>query len=290
LNSKVRTGLLIAIGGLLLIALGIFVVVSFLNIGFPGVTAAATPTAIPETKFMVAFANNDIAEGMVLTAEDVTLAEIPVQFAPRDVVTDLNSAVGRISKTDLVEGEMILEHNLVNLTGEAFDIAYVLDENHVLMAVAATDLMSRLSVIKRGDIVDILVTYQAKLTPVSAVEGGTGTDTGTDTTTAPTDETKIPGQAVTFTALQKLNITGIIVQVIKEEGADPAAAPTRSQTVVEAYLIALAPQDALVLKYIRDAGGNFDFVIRAPTSTGQFELTPVTARYIKELYGLDLLP
>jgi pilus assembly protein CpaB len=275
-------GLMIAIGGLFLIALGIFVVLSFLNIDLAKVTTPATPTPMAETKFLVAFANNDVSEGMVLTAEDVTLAEVPVQFAPRDVVTNLDDAVGRISKTDLFEGEMILEHNLVDLTGDAFDIAYVLDENHVLMAVAATDLMSRLSIIQRGDIVDIMVTYQATLNPVSQSEV---TEEG-----AVAEEGPGTSQSVTFTALQKLNITGIIVQVIKKEGSDPEAPPRRDEVVVDAYLIALDPQDALVLKYIRDAGGNFDFVIRAPTSTGQFELTPVTSKYIKELYGLDLLP
>jgi len=282
LNSRVRMGLMIAIGGLFLIALGIFVVISFLNLDLARVTTAATPTPGAETKFLVAFATNDVAEGMVLTAEDVTLAEIPVQFAPRDVVTNVDDAVGRISKTDLVEGEMILEHNLVNLTGDSFDIAYVLDENHVLMAVAATDLMSRLSIIQRGDIVDIMVTYDAKLNPVSELEA--------ENAGAAEEDPEADSEPVTFTALQKLNITGIIVRVINEEETPENTTPKRDEVVVDAYLIALDPQDALVLKYIRDAGGNFDFVIRAPTSTGLFELTPVTSKYIKELYGLDLLP
>jgi hypothetical protein len=46
----------------------------------------------------------------------------------------------------------------------------------------------------------------------------------------------------------------------------------------------------LVLKFLKDTGANFDMVLRAPTSSGQFQLTPVTAQYIRELYGLGLLP
>jgi pilus assembly protein CpaB len=143
------------------------------------------------------------------------------------------------------------------------------------MALPATDLMSREAIIKRGDIVDILVSYPETLNPVG----------GTETDAAP--------QQVTFTAFQRLDITALVVDIVQDQNAsqqDNAAAPTREQTAVQAYLVALDPQDALVLKYLKDIGGTFDFVLRAPTSSGQFDLTPVTAKFIKELYGLELLP
>ena len=278
MNSRVRTGLLIAIGGLLLIAIGIFVVVGFLNFGVA--STEPTPTPVAEVKFLVTFATNDVAAGKVLTAEDVTLSEVPVQYAPRDAITNLDDAIGRITKTDLFEGEMILEHNLANPTGQAFDIAYVLDENHVLMAVPANDLMSSLSLIQRGDIVDIMVTYDTVLNPVGEGEAAATTEEG-------------QSEPVTFTSFQKVDITAIVVQIVKKEEAQANATPappSREEITVQAYLLALDPQDALVLKYIKDAGGIFDFVLRAPTSTGQFELSPVTSEYIKELYGLDLIP
>jgi pilus assembly protein CpaB len=59
--------------------------------------------------------------------------------------------------------------------------------------------------------------------------------------------------------------------------------------VVRAYLLALNPQDALVLKHLKDNGGVFDLVLRSPTSTQSFDLTPVTQEYIVELYGLEIL-
>jgi pilus assembly protein CpaB len=270
---------LIAIGGLFLIAVGIFVVVGFLNFG--GATnTAPTPTPVAEVKFLVAFATNDVEEGMVLTSEDVTLAEVPVQFAPRDAITNLEEAVGRMSKTDLFEGEMILEHNLADPTNQAFDVAYILDDNHVLMAIPPSDLMSSLSMVQRGDIIDIMVSFPATLTQVD--EGG-----------VPVEGTEGESDVVTFTARQRLNVTAIIVEIVADEEPQNNATPgppSREETNVLAYLIALDPQEALVLKYLKDAGGIFDFVIRAPTSTGQFDLTPVTSKYIKELYGLDLLP
>ncbi len=286
MNSRVRTGITIVVVGIILIILGIYAAVRFLNVASIRNTSQIPPTPAPQTKTKVAFAANDVAEGTVLTEKDITLSEVPIELAPRDAVSNLDNAVGRIVKADLVQGEMILEHNLANPTGTNDDIAYILDDKHVLMAMPATDLMSRESIIKRGDIVDILVSYKEVLNSSAAQAG---TTTGITPEQGP--------QQVTFTAFQRLDITAIVVDIIQSNTNVNSAAqsqtssgPRRDQKVVQAYLIALDPQDALVLKYLKDAGAIFDFVLRAPTSTGQFQLTPVTSQFIKELYGLDLLP
>jgi hypothetical protein len=52
----------------------------------------------------------------------------------------------------------------------------------------------------------------------------------------------------------------------------------------------LDPQDALILKHLKDIGAIFDIVVRAPTSTVQFELDTVTDKFLVELYNLDILP
>jgi len=84
--------------------------------------------------------------------------------------------------------------------------------------------------------------------------------------------------------------------VIQQEG-NASPVPTGStqptpppKTRTRAYLLALPPQDALILKHLKDTGATFDIVLRAPTSTVQFELTPVTDEYIVEYYGLEILP
>jgi Flp pilus assembly protein CpaB len=275
--------------GIFLIAVGIFAAIRFLNINLIGKTATPLPTPAAETKTLVAFAANDVPAGTVLTEGDVTLTEVPIEFVPRDAITNLDNAIGRISKTDLFEGEMVLEHNLANPTGEVYDIAYVLDEAHVLMALPANDLMSKEAIIKRGDIVNILVSIQEQLAPAGQTTGVTP------------DTTNQKPEQVTFTAFQRLDITAIVVDIIQSDNANTTinaaetapqtnVGPRRDQIAVQAYLVALDPQSALVLKYLKDAGGIFDFVLCAPTSGGQFELTPVTAQFIKELYGLELLP
>jgi len=108
-------------------------------------------------------------------------------------------------------------------------------------------------------------------------------------------ETQIETTTVSFSAMQRIDITAMVVEIIvneeqvRAEAGEDEAVP-RNQVNIQAYLLAVDPQDALILKYLKDTGATFDLVLRAPTSTGQFNLTPVTSEYLKELYGLEILP
>ena len=152
------------------------------------------------------------------------------------------------------------------------------------MAFPGDDLMSRESMVQRGDIVDIFATFKEKVKTVGE-------------TTATTGEPKEP-EMRTFTVdtLQKVSVTAMVLEVIEQEnnaaplqGETAQTAPT-PETRIKAYLLALNPQDALILKHLKDTGAIFDIVLRAPTSIAQFDLTPVNEEYIIEYYGLEILP
>jgi pilus assembly protein CpaB len=149
------------------------------------------------------------------------------------------------------------------------------------MAFPAEDLMSREKMVQRGDIVDIFATFTEKVKTVG--------DTGT------TDENAEP-ELRTFTVdtMQNLNITALILDVIEGESNTAllgGGGETTTQVAnIRAYLLALNPQDALILKHLKDTDAVFDFVLRSPTSNLQFSLTPVTEEYIIEYYGLEILP
>ena len=277
MSSRLRIGIIVAVVGVILIALGTFTVIRLYRTSLEEATPdVEIPDVVTET---VVVASRDIPIGTLLSVEDLTTVEVPVEFTRPETITNIDDAVLKILKVDLVAGEMIMSHNLANPTEVSHDIAYVISETHVLMAFPATDLMSRESVVKTGDIVDILATLSTTLE--------TEDENGEITTTT---------SSVTFDALQHLDITAMVVDIITEEGTVQANgeeevenAP-RENVVIQSYLLALDPQNALLLKYLKDTGAIFDFVVRAPTSTGQFNLTPVTSEYIKELYGLEILP
>ena len=108
-------------------------------------------------------------------------------------------------------------------------------------------------------------------------------------------------QKFTFDAMQRLEITATIVEItsadqggnqgvptINQEGTPvPTPTPSPSERNTVALLLALDPQDALVLKHLKDTDAIFDFVLRSPTSNILFELEPVTSDYLIDLYGLE---
>ena len=163
----------------------LFVILAIILIG-GGVFAAFTligryqqaqaPPAPEEliVKSPVVIVTRDMTLGDTITAGDVDVANIPVEVAPRTAIENTADVIGKIIKTDLVQGEMVLSHNLADPTNNINDLSFILSDEHVLMAFPAADLMSRESMVKRGDIVDIFATFQQEVKTIGEVDETTG--------------------------------------------------------------------------------------------------------------------
>lgn len=295
MSSRLRNGIIIAVAGISLVVLGMFLLS---NLFGPSQATVQVATPEPPITQKVVVTTHDLPLGALLQEGDLRIADVPVGFVPRNAVTDIEQAVGRFLKYQMVSGEMLLQHHLADPTNVTQDLAYILSEDHVLMAFPAVDLMSRQGLIKRGDIVDIFVTLEVE---VEIFESGTF---------SAVEEEKIRA-LFTFDALQRVSITAMVMEVITTTddgtsatarsttgelppaGESPEGAPPPSNAPatieIQAYLLALNPQDALILKFLRDAGGVFDIVVRSPISSIEFDLDPVSAEFIRELYGLEIL-
>jgi pilus assembly protein CpaB len=237
-----------------------------------------------------------VQRGAILTGEDLMIAAIPIDLVPLNRITDINQALGKISTIPMVAGEMVLPHHLADQTNLVDrNLAFTLDDDQVLLAFPVLDLMGGINILKRGDVVDILVSKTQQVAAEQLI---------------PTDEEQVESILFTFDALQRLAITAVVVDyvsgaaptpvVIPTPGAEdipgveatpaPPPEPARNQSQPVALMLALSPQDALVLKHLKDSGAVFDFVLRSPTSTLRFETIPVTSDYINELYELQLQP
>ncbi len=281
--SNKTKAILIVLAGLALVAIGVLASILLIQRIQSGRQPAAEEGETVKTGVVVT--TRDLFLGDQIAASDVKIASVPVEIAPRDALGTVEEAIGKIIKTDLVQGEMVLGHNLADPTNKNSDLSFILSDEHVLMAFPAGDLMSRENMIRRGDIIDIFATFTEKVKTVPDLSGEEAAG-----------ESKEP-QNRTFTVdtFQKVSVTALVVEVIQEEesttplqGEKTTTAPR--QTKINAYLLAMNPQDALVLKHLKDTGAQFDIVLRAPTSTVQFDLTPVTEEYIIEFYGLEILP
>jgi hypothetical protein len=84
-----------------------------------------------------------------------------------------------------------------------------------------------------------------------------------------------------------------VLWIIEEPETQPEE--TRGQEEEEvaprgrALVLKADPQDAVVLKYIRDSEGIIDLVLRSPTNGTLFEVEPVNVNYLMLRYGI-LLP
>jgi len=279
LNRRVLIGILIAVVGIGLIGLGILAINGVVR---QSLAPPAQPTPVVEATTNILITTHDLAVGAVLNREDVQLATIPVSLVPRDALLTIESAMGKITMVHLITGEMVLQHHLADPTNVSHDIGYILTDNQVLMAFPASDLMSGLGVLQRGDNVDIFATMTMEVSP-------TVTTAGIGTTT----EGQQPiSRLFTFDAFQRIQITAIVADVIAESSptvvGEPQPTPNPADIRVRAYLLALDAQDALVLKNMRDVGANFDFVLRSPTSNQLFEVSPVTEEYLIQRFELQI--
>lgn len=285
MSNKIKA-LLIILAGVILVGVGVFA--SYLLIQrFQA--QQAPPTAQEEIiKTDVVVVTRDLFLGDTLAEGDLEIASVPVEVAPRNAVTDTAEAVGRIIKTDLVQGEMLLTHNLADPTNKNGDLSFILADDHVLFAFSPGDLMTQEDLVQRGDIVDIFATFEQE---IEAEEGEIDPETG--------EPVEPEMRTFTLDSFQRIDVTALVVDIIEEEQGGGGAELLPGQTAagdpvqnvnVRAYLLALNPQDALILKHMKDTGAVFDIVLRAPTSTLEFELTPVTEEFIIEFYGLDILP
>ena len=279
MNRRVLIGIIIAIVGVGLIALGILAINSVLKQSF---TPPAQPTPIVEATTDIILTTHDLAIGSVINREDVQASSVSVSLVPRDALLSIEAALGKIVTAHLIQGEMVLEHHLADPTNVSHDIGYIISNDQVLMAFPATDLMSGLGVLQRGDMVDIFASMTVEISPTT-IAPAPGVNTG--------NEERLK-RTFTFDALQRVQISAIVADVVTESGTaaegSPQPTPNPADLRVRAYLFALNPQDALVLKNMIDVGATFDTVLRSPNSNVLFDISPVTEEYLLQRYELQI--
>lgn len=297
MNRRVRLGILLALAGIALIVVGFIVLTNFINNTLRPVGAAPTPVAPVVQKVVIT--THDIPIGTVLKAGDVQTADVPIELAPRNTLAEPEAVVGKMTTTNLASGELLMSHRLADPTNVNHDLAFTMDESLVLMAWQPGDLMSSLNIIQRGDVIDILASIEEE---IPATQFGY---TQYDESGQPLMITKM----FTFDAFQKAGVTAVVVDIINQGEQQQAAAPITAAVAgqpaatpvptaqpnpkdvnTRAYLLALKPQDALVLKHLQDSAATFDIVLRNPTSTLEYSVTPVISEYLVDRYQLQLVP
>jgi Flp pilus assembly protein CpaB len=279
-------GILLIFAGILVVGFGLYMTWRLFQSALNPLPIATAPPPVTEK---VLVTSRGIPLGSVLGPNDLVLVDVPVGLVPLSRMNDLSQAVGKVTTVSLIAGEMVLPHHLVD-PSNVIDrsLAFTLGDDQVLMAFPIVDLMSNLNILKKGDVVDILVTMANLQVGAEGAFPAQG---------------EAQARTFTFDAMQRIVITAIVKDVVQQQeqpaatpqalltpGAvttpQPPPEPSRGQSRPVALMLALSPQDALVLKNLKDTGAIFDLVLRSPTSTELFDTTPVTSEYIIERYQL----
>jgi pilus assembly protein CpaB len=267
--------------GVGLIGLGILAINTILK---QSLAPPAQATPVAEASVDIVTTTRDLAVGNVISQEDVQMTAVPLNLVPRDALLSIEDTIGKITMVHLVQSEMVLQHHLADPTNVSHDIGYIINNDEVLMAFPAADLMSGLGVLQRGDLIDIFASMTVEVSPTTIAPAPGTTE----------DQEKI-SRLFTFDAFQQVELTAIVADVVAEsessavptqEGNQPP--PNPADVNVRAYLLALKTQDALVLKHMRDTGAIFDFVLRSPTSNELFDVDPVTVEYLLQRFELKI--
>jgi len=226
----------------------------------------------PSTQTVVV-AKELISERSVIGLADLSTEERPVEEVPSGAIFKTDDAVGRITNRSILPGQVLLAQNLVESSfqpanlegGEAVtgtvNFNQSLGDNLVAYALPTVGRLSQEGILLPGDHIDVLFS-----TDVMGQQEGTG-------------------GKVSIYAIQDLEVLQIIYQPPPPpaEGEEPPAAETRS-TIPKTLILAVEPQDAVVLKYAVDTNTVIDVALRNEDNRRFFDVEAVTINTISDRY------
>ena len=240
-------------------------VVGFMTLS--GATAQRSGAGSSAPDVPVVVAAQAVPVRSLIKPSDVMIRNIPVNSLPEGALRDTNEAIGKLNLAELFPGEVLLRQRVVDPNVKSSDgrIALALADDQVLIAYPANDLLSRSGVLKPGDRVDLLFSIRVDPNRILAVAGARP---GVASGMGGGDEEEVS----TFNALQNVKISALV-------GAVPGGDKTES-ALPQVLLLTVSPQDALVLKHLKDIDATFDMALRAPGSEQPWETDPVDIDYI----------
>jgi pilus assembly protein CpaB len=322
--------------GRLLIILGIILglatlgVVAFLALGgggglpFPAAEEEVAPgpqpesTEIPTTQVIVAL--QPIARGTEFVAGSIGRRDWPANNVPPDIIADEAETIGKVAKTDIVQGQVIVRAMLVDVGGGG-EASLNIPNGRVAVAYPIDSQVSVSYAIQPGDSVDILITaffldvdeeFQTPLPNKTQFFFQTFDEEGLQTgieLSEPIDEGRfelgagdVASIVIPSGAQVPRRVAQLTVQAAKvlrvgpwlepppppppEDGSPPPPPPLPSVVT-----LAVTPQDALVMLWLRQGGIYSEMALRAAGEDQAEHLTEaVTLQYMLTRFNIAVPP
>ena len=240
---------------------------------FQQVVVRQANAPVGKTTQTVVVAKQAINERAVIRLGDISTEERPLEQVPSGAVFKTDDAVGRIAARSIATGQVLLAQNLVasftptNLdqtkaTTVSINFNQALGEDLVAFVLPVTDKLSKEGILLAGDHVDLLFS-----TDVVGAQEGTG-------------------GKVSIYAIQDLEVLQITYQPPPPEKADAnkEGQSEPAQLVPKSLILAINPQDAVVLKYAIDTASPLDLVLRGENNRRRFDVDAVHINTVSERY------
>jgi pilus assembly protein CpaB len=220
----------------------------------------------------VVVAQEAISERSVIRLADISTEERPIEEVPSGAVFKTEDAVGRIATRSIFPGQVLLAQNLAeSFTSADIDVSEIitgavdydasLGDELVALALPANDRLSVEGILLPGDHVDLLFST----TVVGAEEGD--------------------GGPVAVYAIQDSEVLQIIYKPPPPPPEGQEAPPPEEQELLPKTLIlAMEPQDAVVLKYAVDTETTIDLALRGRENERIFDVDSVTINTLADRY------
>ncbi len=253
--------------GRILIVLGVALgLITFLAamIILPQLSSSGGPV-VKTTKVVVAQQN--IASRAPVPRAALTVVEWPDDEVPAGAFTDPDLASkDKLSKTNIAIGQVVLSSMVIEKKNEekrkgiGSDASYIVPAGKVAVAFPLSMLSGVASALKDGDTVDLLVSYE--LVPA-------------------------PGQAQTgVTRRQITQLTMQDVEILRVgPWNQPAAADGAPSKDANVLTLLVNPQDALVLKFLRETSADVQFALRAAGDHQVYKTDAVIIEYVDQRFN-----
>jgi Flp pilus assembly protein CpaB len=284
----------------------------------PTPVAPAEDVGIPTTEVIVAL--QPIARGTEFVAGSIGRRPWPANNVPPDIIADEAETIGKVAKTDIVQGQVIVRSMLVDI-GIAGEASLNIPSGRVAVAYPITSQNSVSYAIQPGDTVDLLVSalfldvdeeFQAPLPNKTRFFfqqfDEEGLQTGI-TLSERVDEGRFELGAGDVASIVvpsgpqiPRRVAQLTVQAAKvlrvgpwiepppppppEDGSPPPPPPLPTVAT-----LAVTPQDALVLLWLREGGIYSEMALRAAGEDEAEHLTEaVTLQYMLTRFNISVPP
>jgi len=231
--------------------------------------ANSTRAQVERPTVDVVVTSDAIPAGKLIGPGDVALRPVPADLIPTDALRKLEEAIGRVPPYPLSANEIVQASRLNDPARRGRDISFELQNGQVLMAFPAHDLMGSSGLLRIGDRVDIL--FSTYVIPKDEKDQNSNKE----------------GRLVSFDSLQNVTVAGVVVDTESARANSKTNEQPGAQKI-KTVLLALSPQEALIVKNLKDNGAIVDLVLRAPTDKQRFETQPVNGDFLVDRYRLPV--